>query len=155
MSWFGHLLGRCIFWITLPGLWLLINGSRRSRMLIIYEDTFLAVKPWLGSGHWMLPGGGIGPHEPDMAAVLREVAEETSITLQSSGVIALGERPFRKYGLRYTNVFFAATVSQPQPVKPRHKLEIASVAWLSVDQDIAQVSPEISQALDIYLSSKY
>lgn len=46
-----------------------------------------------GEGLWSLPGGRIGPGESDSDAVVREVAEETGLTVTPGRLAGAVERP--------------------------------------------------------------
>jgi 8-oxo-dGTP diphosphatase len=46
-----------------------------------------------GEGLWSLPGGRVEPHEDDVAALEREVSEETGLRVTVAGLIGTVERP--------------------------------------------------------------
>jgi ADP-ribose pyrophosphatase YjhB (NUDIX family) len=48
-----------------------------------------------GAGRWSLPGGRIEPGESDQQAVVREVAEETGLTVTCGPLLGAVERPGR------------------------------------------------------------
>jgi 8-oxo-dGTP diphosphatase len=48
-----------------------------------------------GAGRWSLPGGRIEPGESDQQAVVREVAEETGLTVTCGPLVGAVERPGR------------------------------------------------------------
>lgn len=46
-----------------------------------------------GAGLWCIPGGHVEPGEDPAAAVVREVAEETGLTVEPGAVVGSVERP--------------------------------------------------------------
>lgn len=68
-----------------------LQGSRvlafdaRGRLLLVRHSY--------GSSSWMLPGGGIARREDPLAAALRELAEETGLTLADPRCLAALDEP--------------------------------------------------------------
>jgi ADP-ribose pyrophosphatase YjhB (NUDIX family) len=48
-----------------------------------------------GAGLWSLPGGRIEPGETDAEALVREVREETGLTVEAGGLLGAVHRPAR------------------------------------------------------------
>jgi 8-oxo-dGTP pyrophosphatase MutT (NUDIX family) len=140
--------GKLLYWTTLPVLKLVLNGTHRSRILVEANGEILLVKPWVGSGHWMLPGGGIDKGEDFAGAAARELLEETGIRIAASRLEHLGNLPFDSFGLRYVTVnFYVSLRHKPKKVFAEQFLEIAAYAWVPIDQLPPDCSPEVSAAL--------
>ncbi len=135
------------FRLTLPGLRLFLNDTQRSRVIVECQGEILLVKPWLGSGAWMLPGGGIGKRENPARAAARELYEETAIKIQPKQLRALGSVPFNAFGLRYTNQCFYLQLAKKPQVYAEQFLEIAAMQWLPKDALPSDCSPEVHAAL--------
>jgi len=61
--------------------------------LVRHEESLLLVEqqgPWDPQPSWMLPGGRVEPTEPLLAALVRELAEETGLALHGLPTIAFG-----------------------------------------------------------------
>ncbi|MDQ7814624.1 MAG: NUDIX hydrolase [Patescibacteria group bacterium] len=59
-------------------------------------DTILMVEPACSPGVWMLPGGGIEPHEPYLDGVRRECREELGleVSIEPQAPLYFGEHDF-------------------------------------------------------------
>ena len=140
-------LGRIIYFFTLPLLRVLLNGSRRSRIIVVANNEILLVKPWLGSGAWMLPGGGIDKGEKTIRAAARELHEETGIRCKGNSLLPLGTIPFKHNGFAYTNDVFQLHLSVKPEVYAEQFLEIADFLWVSPKSLPEHCSPEVKEAL--------
>lgn len=79
-----HLIGSRL--LLLPAGVAIIRNHQGQILLVCNAD----------SGQWSLPAGGVEPTESPEAAVIREVAEETGLTvIKSQLVAALGGKQFR------------------------------------------------------------
>ena len=142
-------IGRAMFWLTLPGIALIVWRSQRSRLLVVCDDHILAVRMWLGSGDWFLPGGGIGRSETAAQAVVREAAEEVGLQLTAEQLEPIGVAPFKRWLLSYTNHFFRISMAQRPALTIPHRLEISEYAWLPIMALPPGCSPEITTALKL------
>lgn len=59
-------------------------------------------------GEWSLPGGRIEPGEGARAAALRELAEETGVEAEITGLIDVVDGVFPEAGLHYVLIDFSA-----------------------------------------------
>lgn len=132
-KWFGTLL----FYVTLPGLYVYLRIQERTRVVISVGDEVLMLKGWYGSNRWMLPGGGAHNGEDLTQAALREVREETGITLDPSSLEHLSSGPqWDTFGFRYICHFYHVAL----PHKPKLNIdnpEISHAEWLGKDQLLA------------------
>lgn len=141
------LIGNIIYFFTRPLIALLLRNSKRTRVMVVHKDNILLVKGWLGDGSWMLPGGGLHKHETPVAGVLREVREETGLTLKAMTLTDKGtfKCQDRGYNFHY-QLFITRIMESVQPTRSR--IEIGDVAWVA-RHDIEQykVTAEVTQAL--------
>lgn len=126
-----HLVGRILFLVTWPGIWLILRWSKRTRIAIRSGDHILVVKPWLSNGKWHLPGGGVHRHEDPLDALLREVAEETGLALDRHTVKKVADYTYAQSGLSFAYTEYSARLPEPLPPH-RQFLEIAEVAWVPI-----------------------
>lgn len=105
------------------------------RVLVLSEDRqqVLLQKSWFSPQLWSVPGGGIAFGETEQAAVIREVREETGITVSPQAIMAIGE--FRHApGVPFTVVAFLAIAPLTKPVRRGlRKLEILDAKWFPLD----------------------
>lgn len=125
-------LGRLAFFVSIPLLHVYLRSHKRTRVLIVSHGKVLLVKGWLGSGKWILPGGGRHRGESAIDAAVRELHEETGIDLPKDKLKDAGEAKFAGYGLRYTYQQFIAELPRAIKLKKR-RIEIIDAAWLSID----------------------
>lgn len=77
--------------------------------------------PMLGS--WSLPGGRIEPGERAVDAALRELAEETAVVAQLTGLIDVVDGIFPEAGRHYVLIDYAARWISGEPVAGDDALE--------------------------------
>ncbi len=129
MQKFWNKLGWILFWFCLPALFVYLRRGDRPRVLVTHGTKVLVVKSWLGDGRWQLPGGGAHKNETLKAAALRELFEETGLTLAPEVVISKGKRTQDSDLLRFSYSLFVATVRSS--TVPSHKTaEITAVQWI-------------------------
>lgn len=124
--------GNIAFWICWPLLYVYLLRGKRTRLLLVADGKVLVVKGWLGSGKWILPGGGLHWHEDPLGGVLRELREEAGIALDGSTVLDLGVRCAADNGFKCTYHGFGAALPKPVAYK-KQLLEIVEVAWIPLD----------------------
>lgn len=128
-------LGIFIFWITWPGLWVLLrlDGSR-SRVLVTHQDKILLLKPWLGAGTWTLPGGGVHYNEDVVVGACRELQEETGIIAKTSQLKELGTlKSAGDQGFRSTLVCYRLSLTSMPELRLQQR-EIAEAQWFDTSQ---------------------
>lgn len=123
-------LGRILYYLLYPALQMYMRGSTRTRVALRYKNKVLLVRPWLGSGAWDFPGGGVHQGEDIRRGALRELYEEVGITLSPKD---LSKRDRFVTGYKFflfEVVCFIAHV-EAKPVLRRQALEIAEVGWFT------------------------
>jgi 8-oxo-dGTP pyrophosphatase MutT (NUDIX family) len=125
-------LGILSYWLSWPGLYLYLRFSRRTRVVIVYKDKVLLVKGWLGSGKWILPGGGLHKKEQPAAGAAREVREETGIDISAEDLEYFGDAVYKNHGFRFRYYRFFVELSKTAALKPQ-KGEITEIAWVKMD----------------------
>lgn len=123
------LLGRTIYWLVLPLLFIYLRNSRRSRIIVSKANEILLIKNWIGSGLYTLPGGGIKKNEKPENGIIRELREETGICLDLKQLRVL--KPVHLVtdrGHKYHCYGFYANVEVDTKYS-RHRLEIAEILW--------------------------
>ncbi len=124
-----HAIGRGLFWLLWPLLIMYLARVERTRMLIVCGDEILLLRAWLGTKRWAMPGGGLHPDEAPRDGVIREVREETGLTINPADLKTLFSAPFRFRGFHYQCHYFAVVLPEKPPIKKQH-LEIADAAWI-------------------------
>lgn len=119
------------FWLAYPLLVVYLPLTKRTRIVVRYQDKILVVKGWLGNGKWELPGGGLHRSESPNDGAARELREETKLDIDPERFQLLGEQ--RAKGVfKYISLNFYIEVETPFLVRPQRG-EIIDVQWISVD----------------------
>lgn len=140
-------LGILAYWITVPGIWLVLRNTKRTRLLITYKDKIVVVKPWLGNGKWCLPGGGLHRGESARDGVLRETKEEVGLALGPNACKLIGDQWYQQNGLRFSYQLFTASLSNKLPLS-RQKTEILAAEWVPIrDLNTTNANYDVLSAL--------
>ncbi len=124
--------GNIAFWFARPLLVIYLRRSQRTRVVLSHKDKILVVKGWLGDGKWSLPGGGLHRGEDALVGALRELKEETGISLTSDDLISLGDATAGSRGYKFNYTRFYGKVSVRPPVRAQ-RWEIIDIDWLNPD----------------------
>ncbi|MFJ1958635.1 NUDIX domain-containing protein [Streptomyces microflavus] len=81
------------------------------------------------AGSWALPGGHVDEQETSLQAAVRELEEETGITVPANALRQVGafDAPGRDPRGRYVTVAYTATL--PEPVAPTPRDDAADARW--------------------------
>lgn len=101
-----------------------VRGCRA--LVIDPQGRVLLIRHSYGSGHWMLPGGGLGPREDPLAGAARELAEETGVTLHDAVLLGEATDP-----LSLHETYLVAGWSDDLPVPDGR--EILAAGWFAPD----------------------
>lgn len=157
MSKIRKLLGIIIFWITYPGIYLLISKSHRTRVIICAEDEVLFVNNWLSDGKLSLPGGGIKSNEESSVAAIREVYEETGIKLKKTDLKLLEKDiNVKETGIKYLVDCYSVNLPKILSTSSNH-LEILESSWLPWKKVVStnSLTKTTNQLMNIWLESQH
>lgn len=133
MNPFYQKIGIFLHFFMKPFIYLILNNSTRTRVIICYQDQILLTKTWLSEGKWSLPGGGVRVNERVIEGALREVLEETGIKLSSTNLIKGPDYLQRYLNFRITQKLFKVNLDHHTPIK-RQKYEISDIKWLKINE---------------------
>lgn len=139
------------FWLLSPLLFVYLRLNARTRVVIEQKDEVLLVKPWLGTGQWDLPGGGLHVSESPLAGLLRETFEETGIELPKQKVKSLGLRRGRGLFPPSVHCFYVKLAQKPKVKK--QFVEIIDIRWVpKPDLPGYRLSPHSQVCVDLWKS---
>lgn len=142
------LLGKILYVACYPGLFVVLNGSRRTRLIVLHNNQVVLVRPFLGMGEYLLPGGGIHRRETPQASAVRELREETGICIDESELQHLQDTRVKTRGISIRVVVF--TVHLEHMPQTRSKgLEIAEVRLMPLDQARSVMLPAEARLLEL------
>lgn len=143
-------LGVIAWWVTLPALIVYLWGKPRTRVLVRAGGKVLVVRGWLGTGKWMLSGGGLHAHEDPTDGAVREVREETGLALKPQDLSPLKQEEYRFRGIKFPCHYFAVDLPGKPEQHPLHPqpMEISRAEWISSSELTAQnANPDVLNAL--------
>ena len=146
-------MGRAVFWLTWPALWLMLRWSRRTRLLLICGDEFLVLRGWLGSGEWGLPGGGLHRGEDPVLGLIREVEEETGLRLRPDQLKYAFDGLYKSRGMRFTFLSYVVEL-QSKPSLKRQPREIAEITWQNIYEPKIRLNSDAQQTRDWWLNNR-
>jgi 8-oxo-dGTP pyrophosphatase MutT (NUDIX family) len=142
-------IGVLAFWLSWPGLWLYFRlKPTRTRVVIVSREHILIVRGWLSSGEWMLPGGGLHKGEDPILGAIREVSEETGITLKPKQLKFLYDRMASERGLKFRYRAYVAYLPGMPRVR-KQRFELTDIQWLPLAdiEGFKTLSPETKHIL--------
>ncbi len=149
MKYLWAVIGRVFYWLAWPGSWLLLRGSRRTRIVLLDRGRILLVQNWFGDGIWTLPGGGLHKGEDPVAGVIRETHEETGIRLTAAEVANLGSEPLRVNGASFSCHYFTAALRRPAGLRLQ-PVEILKADWVEREAMAGmKLGPDVARALKL------
>lgn len=99
----------------------------------------LLVRRRRGGGHWTLPGGKLLRTESLSEGLIREVREETGLTVEPVRLVAALERP----GSNKTLFYFECRVVATAPLQRRPRDEIMCDGWFAPERMPTPCSPAL------------
>lgn len=146
-----HVFTAGVFWLGWP-VWFVYfrMHPNRTRAIVLSGGKLLLVRPWLGPGAWGLPGGGQKKSEAPLAAICRELREETGITVRPNMLEDLGKQRRRAHGLAYTAHFFLGRLDSTPAIR-RQWYEIMDAAWFdAAELQQIRMDKDLQLALEKY-----
>lgn len=125
-------LGIASFWLVSPALFFYLRLNARTRIIIRSEGKILLVKPWLGTGAWDLPGGGLHFKESPSTGAIREAYEETGIKLRKEELKDMGSIKMRGVLVPYLTYCFEANLKSNPNIKKQF-VELIDIRWVAKD----------------------
>jgi 8-oxo-dGTP diphosphatase len=146
---FFRRLGRITYTLAWPALFIYLRIGARTRVAVISEGHILLVEGWMDDGRWGLPGGGLHRGELPAHGAVREVAEETNVTVSPESCVLLGSEWRSRKGLKFFCHFFSATANGLPEVRAQRG-EIVAVRWFPLDQiNTLEHKLEVDRALEL------
>lgn len=124
------IISKSIYYIGLPVVYLEFKDSTRAYLLLEASGQVLFVKSWFGNQKYKLPGGGLKKGEDPKDGVVREVYEETGLSIDPSQVNLLLDLKQTHAGANYRHLVYKLKLDEQKWPKPA-KFEIMEAVWLS------------------------
>ncbi|GEM_PF-292014 len=146
--------GKVLYWVMWPFLFIFIRGSSRTRVLVIYDNKLLAIKGWLGSGGWQLPGGGIKRNESPIFGAMRELTEETGLVVSDKELqLLLDGVKTQQNGISYQLYAYQVTLDAKPSLK-LHWFEVSDSRWIKVSEfvsdELIKCNTDIQQVVQAF-----
>ena len=101
--------------------------------LIYKEDKKKILMVNNNGGGWSLPGGAVEQGETLEQAVIREVKEETNLTIEAGEIVAVNEAIFEEKGHHALFITFKAKVIEGE-ISIIDKDEISEIEWVDIQK---------------------
>ncbi len=129
--------------------WWRLSGARvrGCRVLVLNaQDHVLLIRHSYGSGHWMLPGGGLSRREDPETGASREVLEETAVRLDAAALLARIDDPLSQHE---THLVAGWTTDHPRP----DLREILEAAFFAPDALPQGLAPRLAERLPGWITA--
>jgi len=109
---------------------ILSPSARERRTVLLTKRTIAPFK-----GYWCLPGGHIDPLETAEKAVVREVAEETGLTMHAPEFIGYSDEIFPEHNFHAEALIFCGTATGELAAQ---RDEVSDIRWFSLEDALSQ-----------------
>lgn len=148
MDGISGLFRKLVYYLVWPAGVIGVNGSVRTRLLLVSGTKVLVLRDWISNGKWGLTGGGLKKNEDPLQGLIREIKEEIDITLKESEIISLGDKPYDHGVFHFHIHYFYATVAEPKEVNTHH--EVKEARWIETDElNADNASEDVLQAIEL------
>jgi 8-oxo-dGTP diphosphatase len=137
-----RIVGQIVFWLSWPFNYVYLKDSNRVRVLVISGQQVALVENWHNDGSWNVPGGGIEKGEEPRQAAVREVQEETGLTIDAMKLTDIGNYQHLASGFRFRYQGFYIVIPIAEPLHGRWP-EILQAEWTPL-QDLSKLKLELS-----------
>jgi len=134
--------GRIAFILSLPALIVYLRFGKRTRVVVHYDGKIVVTRGWLGNGKWCLPGGGLHRGEEKAKGAVREVREETGMTLDVGHLRYLGAGILKEKLFRFEYEMYGIDLATAPVLRPQ-RFEILDVQLIDPDTiNLSNMTPE-------------
>lgn len=126
-------IGWLVFWLAWPVLRVYLGLRDRTRIILWCGGNVVALKGWLSNNKWGLPGGGLHKGEQPLAGLIRELREETGISLRPAAVTPLASQMYKSRGFRFRCHYYFARLQHEETLTPQW-LEISELRWIKASE---------------------
>ncbi len=127
-----------------------LTGQQRARMIVRDSSgDILLIWETIGVGRWSIPGGGIKRGEDPVMAAIRELHEETGVTVEPKDChfVAFLESSVTHIG--YDAYLYETTIDRNQlPDRLHNPIEIVETKWFPVDHLPSPLSPLVRAGVE-------
>ncbi len=131
-------LGRALYFLLWPGLWLAGPIFVRVRVFIVSSDNrVLQIKNSFGPNQWNFPGGGVKIGEDFKQTAAREIEEELKIKIKPEDFELLNQKPlvWRQNGVNMRCVFLQVQIDKKaDKIDFEPNFEIVDWRWQDYSQ---------------------
>lgn len=117
-----------------------MTGQERARVVIFNDQRQVLFIHEVASNRWSLPGGGIEKDETPLEAVVREVKEETGLTIDASKFQLLGVLRKPDVQIDYVAHIFTVTVHGADTAWRFNGREVLAIEWFDLDNLPVKIS---------------
>jgi ADP-ribose pyrophosphatase YjhB (NUDIX family) len=140
-------VGTALFVVFLPLIRIILRGTHRVGVALIYDGKIVLVKNWLARNTWRLPGGGMKKNERPTEAAAREIREELGLEIDADKLVLVTSGNLKADRLGYEYTVFAYLLSE-KPLIRKARFEITEWGIFdSVPSDLQDGLEDIIQKL--------
>ncbi|MTI96119.1 MAG: NUDIX hydrolase [Firmicutes bacterium] len=127
--------------IRVDAVYALIYNEDKKKILMVNNK----------GGDWSLPGGAVEQGETLEHAVIREVMEETNLTIEADEIVAVNEAIFKEKGHHVLFITFKAKIIGGE-ISIKDTEEITEIEWVDI-QKANELMPYLPNGVDSLLKA--